>query len=239
MNPGHQLGERLPPEDDLDELFVARCTDELQARGMRRVEAGLLEVTLSAGFTGLVALPFKPLDGRAARAVLVLPRVEVRDEELSRLAATLRGLSPGDPGTRGRNLVMRDLNSLLPQRGSLPPEWVAQGEAGAGDAARRIADDVVVAGLPYMASKASPEAYFAEFSQQVWKLLWPHEAAVAYMMRGDLAAAKRMLMTIARPVAQHPTTWAEQDRPSAAFFDAFAAHFGVDLGIAEWTAKGS
>jgi hypothetical protein len=128
---------------------------------------------------------------------------------------------------------------LIPDRGALPPEWVTQSETESGDVARRIADDIVRAGFPYLESKASPEAYFAEFTEQVWRLLWPHEAAVAHMMHGDLEEAKRMLLTIARPVSQHPASWAAQDKPSADFFDAFAAHFGVDLEIDEWPAKGS
>jgi hypothetical protein len=233
----HDLGERFALDDKPDEL-VLRCMEELEARGMRRVDVGLLEMDLSARFTGRVSLPFRSLTDVPARAVLVTPRVEVRDEEVSRLAAELRGLSPTDPGTRGRNLVMRDLNSLIPERGSMPPEWAALSEAEAGNAARRIVDDIVVAGFPYLHSKASPWAYFAEFTQQVWKLLWPHEAAVAYMLHGERQAAKRMLMTVARPVAQQPTTWAEQDKPSAKFFDAFSAHFGVDLEIGEWPVDG-
>lgn len=240
MNPRHRQGERFATgetEDKPDEL-VLRAMEELEARGMRRVEVGLLEVSLSARFTGRVSLPFRSLTDLPARAVLVTPRVEVRDEEVSRLVADLRGLAPGDPGTRGHNLVMRDLNSLIPERGSLPSEWAARSEAEAGDAARRIVDDIVVAGFPYMQSMASPEAYFAEFTQQVWKLLWPHEAAVAYMMHGELGAAKRTLMTVARPVAQQPATWAEQDRSSADFFAAFSARFGVDLGIEEWPVQG-
>jgi hypothetical protein len=205
---------------------------------MRRVDVALLEVSLSARFTGRVSLPFKFLTDLSPRALLLTPRVEVRDEEVSRLVAALRGLEPSDPGLRGHNLVMRDLNSLIPERGSLPPEWAARSEAEAGAVARRIVDDIMVAGFPYMESKASPEAYFEEFTQQVWKLLWPHEAAVAYMMHGEPEAAKRTLMTVARPIAQHPPTWAEQDRPSADFFAAFSAHFGIDLVIEEWPVKG-
>lgn len=237
MSSRHDLGERFAPDDKPDEL-VLRCMEELEARGMRRVDVGLLEVDLSARFTGRVSLAFKALTDLPARAVLVTPRVEVRDEEVSRLVAELRGLSPSDPGKRGHNLVMRDLSSLIPERGWLPPEWSALSEADAGDAARRIVDDIVMAGFPYMESKASPREYFAEFTQQVWKLLWPHEAAVAYMLHGEPESAKRMLMTVARPVARQPTTWAEQDRPSAEFFAAFSAHFGVDLKIDEWPVNG-
>ena len=170
--------------------------------------------------------------------VLVAPRVGIRDEDVSLLVAKLRGLAPGDPGAQGHSLVMKDLNSLIPERGALPPEWVTQSEAESGDVARRIADDIAKAGLPYLESTAFPEVYFAEFTRQVWRLLWPHEAAVAHMMHGDLNEAKRMLLTIARPVAQHPATWAEQDKPSADFFEAFSAHFGVDLEIEDWPAQG-
>lgn len=229
--------ERPAPEDNLDEL-VLRCAEELEARGMRLVDVAVLEVSLSARFTGRVSLPFKYLTDLSPRALLVTPRVEVRDEEVCRLVAALRGLEPSDTGLRGHNLVLRDLNSLIPERGSLPQEWAARSGAEAGAVARRVVDDIVAAGFPYMEGKASPEAYFAEFTQQVWKLLWPHEAAVAYMMHGEPEAARRMLMTVARPVAQNPTTWAHQDIPSAAFFNAFSAHFGVDLGIEEWTVKG-
>lgn len=237
MSPRQHREESFAPEGDPDKLIVVRCTQELEARGMHRLEVGLLKVSLSARFTGWVSLPFKPLADLPGHPVLVTPRVEVRDEEVSRLVAELRGLPPGGPGARGRNLVMRDLNSLIPERGSLPFEWVARSGTEAEDVARRIADDIVAAGYPYMESKASPEAYFEEFTRQVWKLLWPHEAAVEYMMHGELAAAKRMLMTIARPVAQQPTAWAGQDKPSADFFDAFAAHFGVDLEIEGWPVK--
>jgi hypothetical protein len=211
---------------------------EIEARGMHRSAVGILEMSLSTRFTGWVGLTAKALTTPSGRpGVLVAPRVGIRDEEVSRLIAKLRGLSPGDPGAQGHSLVMKDLNSLIPERGALPPEWVTQSEADPGHVARQIADDIVSAGFPYLESKTSPEAYFAEFAEQVWRLLWPHEAAVAHMLHGDPAAAKRMLLTIARPVAQHPTTWAEQDKASADFFDAFAAHFGVDLGVGEWPAR--
>jgi hypothetical protein len=217
---------------------------ELEARGMHRSAIGTLEVRLSARFTGWVGLSAKSLTltlpaGRTG--VLVAPRIGIRDEETSRLVARLRGLSPDDAGAQGHSLVMKDLNSLIPERGSLPPEWVTQvthSEAEAEVVARRIADDVVRAGFPYMESTASPQAYFAEFKEQVWKLLWPQEAAVIHMMHGELDEAKRMLMSIARPIAQQPTAWAGQDLPSAGFFDAFSAHFGVALGIEEWPVKG-
>ena len=222
-----------------DEPVVALCMAELAARGMHRSAIGILEITLSSRFTGWVGLTAKPLITPAGQpGVLVAPRLGIRDEEVIRLVAKLQGLSPGDPGAQGHSLVIKDLNSLLPERGSLPLEWVTQGEAEARDVARRVADDVVATGFPYLESKASAEAYYAEFTDQVWKLLWPHEAAVAYMLHGDLDAAKRMLMTIARPVSQRPAAWAEQDKPSAEFFDAFAVHFGVNLAIDEWPAKG-
>ena len=222
-----------------DEPVVALCMAELAARGMHRSAVGILEMSLSLRFTGWVALTTKALATPAGRpGVLVAPRVGIRDEEVSRLVAKLRGFSPGDPGAQGHSLVMKDLNSLIPERGAMPPEWGTGGDAAWDDVARRIADDVVQAGFPYLESKASPEAYYAEFTEQVWRLLWPHEAAVAHMMHGDLREAKRMLLTIARPVSQHPTSWAEQDKPSADFFDAFSVHFGVDLKIDEWPARG-
>ena len=225
-------------EVEPDEPVVALCMAEMEARGMHRSAIGTLEMSLSTRFTGWVGLTAKALTAPSGRpGVLVAPRVGIRDEDVSRLVAKLRGLAPGDPGAQGHSLVMKDLNSLIPERGALPPEWVTQSEAESGDVARRIADDVARAGLPYLASKASPEAHFAEFTQQVWRLLWPHEAAVAHMMHGDLDEAKRMLLTIARPVAQHPATWADQDKPSAGFFAAFAAHFGVDLEIEDWPAQ--
>ena len=222
-----------------DEPVVALCMAEMEARGMHRSAVGILEVSLSTRFTGWVGLTAKALITPAGRpGVLVAPRVGIRDEDVSRLVAKLRGLTPGDPGAQGHSLVMKDLNSLIPERGALPPEWVTQSEAESGDVARRIADDIAKAGFPYLEATASPEAYFAEFTDQVWRLLWPHEAAVAHMMHGDLDEAKRMLLTIARPVSLHPTSWAEQDKPSADFFDAFAAYFGVDLEIDEWPASG-
>ena len=237
MSSGYDREARLAAGAAPDNLAAVRCTQELEARGMRRLEVGLLETGLSARFTGWVGLTVRPVDG-ASGAVLVQPRVEVRDEEVSRLVAVLRGLSPGDPAARGHNLVLRELSSLIPGRGSLPREWTARSGTEAEDVARRVADDVLAAGLPYLRSKAEPGAYFAEFTEQVWKLLWPHEAAVTYLMHGDPAAARRILMTIARPVSQRPTAWAGQDRPSAAFFNSLTAHFGVDLKIDEWPAQG-
>lgn len=227
-------------EDEPGELVVARCTEELATRGMHRSAVGVLETTLSARFTGWVALSPKLLTDPADRGVvLVAPRLGIRDEEVSRLVARLRGLPPGDPSAQGHSLVMKDLNSLLPERGSLPREWVAWSVADADDVAQRITDDIVTAGFPYLQDNASPGAYFAELNRQVWRLLWPHEAAVAHMLHGEAEQAKRMLLTIARPVSQYPTSWAEQDRPSADFFAAFAGYFHVDLAIEDWPAKGA
>lgn len=206
---------------------------------MRRTAVSVLQRTLSSRYTGWVALSAKSLaDPGEPGAVLVTPRVGLRDEEVSRLVAELRGLAPDDPEAPGHSLVIKDLSSLIPRRGSQPQEWTARTEAEAGDTARRIADDIESAAIPYLVSKAWPEAYYEEFTEQVWRLLWPHEAAVAHMLRGDAEEAKRMLLTIARPVSQQPTSWAEQDRKAAAFFRAFAARFGVDLGIGEWPVKG-
>ena len=226
-------------EIEPDEPVIALCMAEMEARGMHRSAVGILEVSLSTRFTGWVGLTAKALITPAGRpGVLVAPRVGIRDEDVSRLVAKLRGLTPGDPGAQGHSLVMKDLNSLIPERGAMPPEWGTQDDAAWDDVARRIADDVVGAGFPYLESKATPEAYYAEFNEQVWRLLWPQEAAVAHMMHGDVKEAKRMLLTIARPVSQHPTSWAEQDKPSADFFDAFSAHFGVDLEIDKWPTNG-
>lgn len=222
-----------------DEPVVALCMAELAARGMHRSAIGMLEMSLSLRFTGWVALTVKAFTTPAGRpGALVAPRVGIRDEEVSRLVAKLRGFSPGDPAAQGHSLVMKDLSSLIPERGAMPPEWGTQDDAAWDDVARRIADDVVGAGFPYLESKATPEAYYAEFNEQVWRLLWPREAAVAHMMHGDAEEARRMLLTIARPVSQRPTSWAEQDKPSADFFDAFSAHFGVDLKIDEWPTNG-
>jgi hypothetical protein len=227
----------------LDELVVGRCAERLQERGMRRTVGsflpGVLEMRLSLRFTGWVGVTAKALWDAADSPVQVTARVAVRDEDISQLTATLRGLPPEDPGVRARSLVSKDLNSLLPERGSSPQEWVARTEAEADAAARRIADDIAAAGYAYMESAASPDAYFAELTQQVWRLLWPHEGAVAYMLHGDPEEAKRMLLTIARPVAQGPTTWADEDGPSAAFFRSFEAHFGMDLGIGDWPVRAS
>ena len=203
---------------------------------MRRTGIGVLEKTLSARFTGWVALPAKTL-ADAPGAVLVTPRVGIRDEEVSRLVAELRGLAPDDPAAQGHSLVIRDLNSLIPARGSQPPEWTARTVAEAAGTARRIADDIERAAIPYLVSKSWPEAYHEEFAEQVWRLLWPHEAAVAHMLLGDAAEAKRMLLTIARPLSQQPTSWAGPDEAAAAFFAAFAARFRVDLGIEGWPVK--
>jgi hypothetical protein len=164
-------------------------------------------------------------------------RVSVRDEETTRVTAALRGLLPDDPGVRARTLVAKDLGSLIPERGQPPQEWVARTGEEADAAARAIAGDVAGAGFAYMDSVASPEAYFAEVTRQVWRLLWPHEGAVALMLHGDVDEAKRMLATIARPVSQRPTTWSDADRPTAAFFYSFAAHFGVNLAIEDWPAR--
>ena len=233
----------MATEMALDERTVARCAEQLQERGMRRsaVELlpGVLEMRLSPRFTGWVGLSAKALWDAADSPVQVTARVAVRDEDISQLTATLRGLLPDDPGVRARSLVSKDLNSLLPERGTSPQEWVARTEAEADAAARQIADDVATAGFAYMESVASPGAYFAELARQVWRLLWPHEGAVAYMLHGDAEEAKRMLLTIARPLAQRPTRWADEDRPSAAFFNSFAAHFGMDLAIEDWPAKAS
>jgi len=227
----------------LDELVVARCAERLRDRGMRRTVGsllpGVLEMYLSPRFTGWVGVSAKALWNAADSPVQVTARVAVRDEDISRLTATLRGLPAEDPGVRARSLVSKDLNSLLPERGPAPQEWVARTDAEADAAARQIAGDIAAAGFAYMESVASPRAYFAELTQQVWRLLWPHEGAVAYMLHGDRDEAKRMLLTIARPVAQYPTTWADEDLPSAAFFHSFATHFGLDLGIQDWPAKAS
>jgi len=227
----------------LDELVVARCAERLRERGMRRTVGsflpGVLEMRLAPRFTGWVGVSAKALWDAADSPVQVTARVAVRDEDISQLTATLRGLQPEDPGVRARNLVSRDLNSLLPERGPSSQEWVARTEAEADAAARQIADDVATAGFAYMESVASPGAYFAELTRQVWRLLWPHEGAVAYMLHGDAEEAKRMLLTIARPLAQRPTRWADEDLPSAEFFRSFAAHFGLDLAIEDWPAKAS
>jgi hypothetical protein len=212
---------------------------ELEARGMRRTAVSVLEKAFSARFTGWVALSAKSIAGPGEpAAVLVTPRVGIRDEEVSRLVAELRGLAPDDPEAPGHSLVIKDLSSLLPRRGSQPQEWTARSEAEADRAARRIADDIDSAAIPYLVGKSWPEAYYEELTEQVWRLLWPHEAAVAHMLRGDAEEAKRMLLTIARPLSQQPTTWAEQDAAAAAFFRAFAARFCVDLRIGDWPVKG-
>ena len=54
------------------------------------------------------------------------------------------------------------------------------------------------------------------------------------MMHGDLEEAKRTLAGIARPTSHNPTSWAEQDESSVEFFNAFASHFSVELGIEDW-----
>jgi hypothetical protein len=203
------------------------------------IAPGVLEMRLSLRFTGWVGVSAKALWDAPDSPVQVTARVAVRDEDISRLTAQLRGLPPDDPGVRARSLVAKDLSSLLPERGASPQEWVARSEEEADAAARRIAEDVAAAGFAYMESVSYPEPYFAEVTRQVWRLLWPHEGAVAYMLHGDGEEAKRMLATIARPVAQQPTTWADEDRPSATFFHSFATHFATDLGITDWPVKAS
>jgi hypothetical protein len=77
--------------NDLEEFMLARCTAELVDRGMRALEAGILEVLLSARFTGWVGMPCRSLEGkRGGQAVLVTPLVAVRDEEVRRVVAQLR-----------------------------------------------------------------------------------------------------------------------------------------------------
>ena len=198
----------------LDEIVVARCRDRLAELGMRPSASallpGVLEVRLSSRFTGWVGVSAKSQWDGPDSPVQVSVRVAVRDEEITRLTTTLRGLVPDDQGARARSLVSKELTALAAERGLPPQEWTARTEA-----------------------EAEPVA------RQVWRLLWPHEGAVAHMMHGDVAEATRMLATIARPVSQNPTTWSDADRPTAAFFYSFAAHFGVDLGIELWPAKAS
>jgi hypothetical protein len=42
----------------------------------------------------------------------------------------------------------------------LPDEWIAVGKEGVSEAARRIADDIVLAEFPHMERLASPESFF-------------------------------------------------------------------------------
>jgi hypothetical protein len=132
--------------DDFGEHVVACCTAELADRGMRSLQPGILEVALSPRFTGWVGLPCQPLEsGRRNRAAVVRPLVAVRDEEVSRVVTLLQGLAPGDPAAQPRNVVVRELRSLIPERGSLSAEWIAASDEEAGEVARRVADDVIFA----------------------------------------------------------------------------------------------
>jgi hypothetical protein len=130
-----------------------------------------------------------------------------------------------------------ELKSLIPERGSLPAEWVATDKEDALQVARQIAEDVVFAGFPYMERLASPAAFFEEFKRAPRRFMWPRESAVTYMMHGDLEEAKRMLWRLARPVSQNPTIWSDKDAAAVSFFEAFAAHFGVDLEIGGWPVR--
>jgi hypothetical protein len=106
-------------------------------------------------------------------------------------------------------VVAEELRSLIPER--VPLEWVAASGEEAGQVARRIADDVVFAGFPYMQGLTSPSAYFEEFKRAARRILWLRESAVTFMLHGDLEEAKRMLLRLARPVSQDPTEWADKD----------------------------
>lgn len=223
--------------EKLQAIVAARCVAALEERGVRQVAGGAQEISLSQRMTGAVGLAVKKLAGAHGLAVLVFPSVAVRDGEVGRLVAGLRGLPEGDPEAQPRYVVTRELSTLIPERGTLPHEWVAAGKEDADQVARKIADDVVFAGFPYMQALASPDAYFEEFKQAPRRAAWPRESAVTYMMHGDLENARRMLWRLARPLSQNPAVWDDNQAAAVSFFAAFESHFGVDLGIGDWPVR--
>ncbi|MCW2933354.1 MAG: hypothetical protein JWM19_4316, partial [Actinomycetia bacterium] len=226
------------PQQNFEEFVGAQCEAKLAEFGMRRVTDGTLEIDLSARFVGWVGLPRRKLKGApGGPAVLVTPMVGARDREVGRLAAELQGLPESDPAARPHYVIVKELSSLIPERGPLPPEWVASREEGdVAQVARQIAQDVVFAGFPYMQGLASPDAYFKEFKDSPRRTTRPRESAITYMMHGELEDAKRMLWRLALPVLQNPTVLDDGDA-AVSFFAAFASYFGVDLGIGDWPVR--
>jgi hypothetical protein len=82
-----------------------------------------------------------------------------------------------------------------------------------------------------------PEVFFEEFKRNPRRLVWLRESAVTYALYGDPEGAKRILQRLAGPLSQNPTVWADGDASAVKFIEAFAAHFGIDLQIANWPVR--
>ena len=224
--------------DELDEFTTARCRAKLEQRGFHRDADGMSEISLSARFAGWVGLPTVELaGGRDAVAVLVSPKVAVRDNEARLLVAELTP-SPAEGVLPRQNIVVsEDLCSLIPERAAQAPEWTATNEEDAEAVSRYITEDIVFAGFPFMQRLASPDSFFEAFSRAPRRILWPRESAVTYMLNGDLSSATKMLMRLARPLSHNPTIWADKDAEAVNFFETFATHFCVDLRFDEWPVR--
>lgn len=215
--------------DDFESRVAEACIAELEARGMHRVTDRRVKRVIAPGISGSVGLILdQPRDGHGGSLVAVTPVVGVRHKEACRLAETFLGLQPGQ-----HSQPTLALENLIDDR-SAPPDWVVPHESDVAYVARRIADDVVFYGFPYLERLNSSRAIIQELAKPLWKLVGAYVLSVLYMLDGRLTDARATLMNRGRPRTQNPTTWGKGYEQFAAFLDAFSGYFKVDLDVAHW-----
>src|SRR5262245_37634211 len=222
----------MPVGDDLGAAVEDACFEELALRGMRRVAGHRAELQLAEGISGFVTLYLDEDAGRPGSPVTVVnPIVGVRHEEATRLASLFLDVSPD-----GYSQPTMPLVNLVPSA-SFPRGWLLSERAEVDDVARRVVDDAVLYGFPFMAKLGSPSSLIDELGRPLWRISGTYVLAVLYMLDGRLAEAKKALMLRGLPKAQNPTTWGQGHEQFANFLDAFSAYFNVDLGIASWPVR--
>jgi hypothetical protein len=220
----------------LERIAVAACGAELQARGMKQIEPGILDREVAPGLTGHTNLPVRPTYGRHGEMfVEIAPVVGVLHQQTSRLVSDFLGIPAGAPERRSRGCLAIPLDEIMRDRPVMArPGWTLPEGADPGNTARRVADDVERYGFPYMERLGSASALLAELQLPRHRMLRRLDRAVLSMLCGRPEDARSALME-QLPLSQDPLVWA--DPSYGAFLNAFSAHFGVDLDIGSWPVR--
>jgi hypothetical protein len=221
---------------DLTEATVSACAAELASRGMLQVSTSRLNMRLSLGIVGSVGLPGRPLHLEGGKsAAIVQPVISVRHEETSQVVLLLRGFPQDDDSHKpSMGVVSERLEDLMPERKLIRHGWIASDEAPPGEVARRVADDVVLYGFPFMERLRTADALFEEMKRPPHRFIRKYDLAVMFMLQGYPVEAQKFLKTISSPISHNPVTWADGDQNFAAFLAAFEKYFNVDLEIDKW-----
>lgn len=220
---------------DLAEIAISACAAELASRGMVEEGEHRLTMALAPGIAGSVGLPARLLRPQKERpAALVEPVISVRHEETGRVVSLLRGFPSDDHYKWSTGVVSRHLDELMPEHKLFHDEWLTTDESTASESARRIADDVVLYGFPFMERLRTPDAILEEMKLPPHKFVREYDLAVLLALQGQPAEARAHLMSICSPISHNPTTWEEGDEEFAAFLESFERYFDIDLRVDEW-----